>query len=166
VKKPAHAHIPEEKRYQRALTYALRLLSFRQRTEKELEQRLLKKKYDPETVKKVCARLKAERYLDDRQFAQAWVRHRSGENIRSRWLLQKEMIGKGISRGDAAEIVASAYDETAVFNAACDLVKARLKKHRGDDDVKLRARLRNLLLRRGFSYSFAEEVLQATTKIE
>ncbi len=51
---------------------AIRFLSYRLRSRKELEIRLSQKGYSPEQVEEVVARLIDERLVDDARFAESW----------------------------------------------------------------------------------------------
>jgi SOS response regulatory protein OraA/RecX len=57
--------------------------------------------------------------------------------------------------------MAEDFDREKVFEAACRLVRQRMRGG-SSDAVKQTARLQNLLLRRGFDYDFVREVLSKT----
>ncbi|MCX6353332.1 MAG: RecX family transcriptional regulator [Candidatus Aureabacteria bacterium] len=138
---------------------ALMLLSFRGRTEKELARRLSEKGYAHETIARVCERLKDLKYIDDRQFAVLWLGSFSGPRCRSPWVLKRELKRKGIDASLADELVDEARGEDDLFEAACELVRQRIKRSGMSDMSKMKARLQNLLLRRGFDYEFIRKVL-------
>ncbi|MDI6606261.1 MAG: regulatory protein RecX, partial [Candidatus Omnitrophota bacterium] len=61
---------------ERARQYAFLLLKFRQRSEKELEQRLKKKNFKEEVIKEALAFLKQKTFIDDKSFARDWINER------------------------------------------------------------------------------------------
>ena len=101
--------------YPKAMDAALKLLSYRQRTGREMELRLLKKGFEKETVNKVCRRLIEIGYLDDQQFAISWIRAHSGSKCRSAWLLTKELRSKGVNPALAEQVIEEVYSEEEVF---------------------------------------------------
>ncbi|MDD5556736.1 MAG: RecX family transcriptional regulator [bacterium] len=143
----------------RCMDAALRLLSHRSRTEEELRRRLAGGGFAADDVEHVCGRLKELRYVDDRAFAAAWAKARTGARCRSDWLIRRELRGKGIDAALAEEVVGEAYDGEQAFADACGLVRDRVRRSGLRDPVKLRARLQNLLLRRGFDRDFIRGVL-------
>ncbi|MEJ2744395.1 MAG: regulatory protein RecX [bacterium] len=145
--------------YSKAMNAALRLLSFRPRTERELSSRLREKGFTLDVVDRVCGRLKGLGYVDDRQFAISWLKSFSGQKCRSAWVLKRELKKKGIAPELADTVVEENFDGEDVFRAACDLARQRMSKASARDTDKAKARVQNLLLRRGFDYDFIRRVM-------
>ena len=145
--------------YQAAMDTALRLLSYRPRTRRELSDRLVRKGVCARTAAEVVSRLEEIGYLDDREFCRSWIKSREGARCRSAWVLKKELREKGVDAELAAEMVDSAFDKEASFRDACDLVRKRARVRKGEKQSKLRKRMQAMLLRRGFGYEFVKEVL-------
>lgn len=129
--------------------YALRLLSYRGRSENELRDRLLRKGFSEETVSLTLAYLKESGFIDDRVLAvdlkrQAVEQKKLGYRA-ARSLLQR----RGVS-DDLAE-------STLVYDEEVELANARSlldKKHGPAGNYlapKERKRLYDYLSRRGFS---------------
>jgi regulatory protein len=161
-KKKTDAGPSAEGSYSKVMDAALKLLSYRPRTRREMELRLSKKGFRKEVVKRACLRLEEIGYLDDRRFALSWITAHSGSKCRSAWMLIRELKSKGIERSLAESVIKESYDEEDVFRAACHLVKQRVSRAHETDEDKLKARLQNLLLRRGFGYGFIRDVLNET----
>lgn len=140
---------------------ALRILSFGRRTAAAMECRLLEKGFARDVVGRVCRRLRELGYINDRQFACEWIREYSGAKCRSPWVLKRELRKRGIDAALAEEMVGRQIKEADLFTAACELVGQRVMRAGDQDGKKLRARMQNLLLRRGFDYDFARRVLAA-----
>jgi len=60
-----------------APAFALKLLSFRNHSRKELEQKLLRKGYPPESIEPVLNKLTEQGVLDDRIFSMELIRSHS-----------------------------------------------------------------------------------------
>ncbi|MCX6339367.1 MAG: RecX family transcriptional regulator [Candidatus Aureabacteria bacterium] len=145
--------------YSKAMSAALRLLSFRPRTEQELASRLYAKGFAQDLIARVCERLKALAYIDDRQFAISWIKAFSGPRCRNAWVLKRELKKKGIVPELADEVVKDNFKKEEVFKAACELARQRMSKAASREADRVKTRVQNLLLRRGFDYDFIREVI-------
>jgi len=134
---------------------ALRLLSYRPRSEAEIRVRL-RPRFEPETMDRVLLRLKERRLVDDTAFAQFWRENRESFSPRSKRLLKLELRRKGIEAGLAEEAVGGIDDEESALRAA----QGRLRPLAQEDYETFRRKLFAFLRRRGFSYEVAERTVQ------
>src|SRR3954447_23916675 len=81
---------------------ALNLLSFRDRSRRELEQRLLRAGYEPDEVLEAMEGLERVGLVDDDRFARAVVEHQAGRKLSGRRAVASSLAAKGIHR-DIAE---------------------------------------------------------------
>lgn len=142
---------------ERAKEAALRLLSYRARSEEELRQRLAQKGYAAGTVRRVIAELRRVDLVNDRQFAESWVESRLAGRRAGRRGLLWELIRKGLDRDLAGEIVDRRLPPEAETVAAKALADEFLAREGAEP--KSLARLHRLLVRRGFSPATVAEVL-------
>ncbi len=144
--------------FQKAKNYAFLLLKFRLRSEKELCQRLEKKKYDTEIIEKTVSFLKEKGFIDDKYFAKSWIESRIKKPLGIRRLKQ-ELIIKGVDKAiidsQINEIKKNYPEEEIVIRIA----KNRLNKLKGCDPEKARKRIYAYLLRRGFSPEIVIDLL-------
>ncbi len=138
--------MPEEER-DRALAYAYRLLSYRQRSERELAMRLGKKGFGGETVKETVKRLRDSGYLDDGAFALTLRRRAEEEKLLGSAGAKGYLRRMGIPE-DAAEEALAGYDEVV---PARKLVRKKLGSMRGVPEAVASRRLAGCLKRRGYS---------------
>ena len=82
--------------------YALTLLTARAYSVRNLRRKLVLKQYPPDEVSSVIERLLDRGLLDDRQFAQQFVRTRLAGKGSSRVRLKQQLFQRGIS-GEIAE---------------------------------------------------------------
>jgi len=156
--------------YEKAISYALRLLGFRMRTEKELRDRLIQKGYHPE-AEQVINRLKELGYLDDQAYVESYVRSRAKPAGRSRLkyeLSQKKGIAKDIVE-DTLDLHYTNEQELAAAIQLSGKLWALAQKNSFRKTGELRGyeltsfkKIASKLLARGFSY---ETVSMALRKI-
>jgi len=146
------AHDDGEQAHDQALNY----LTYRPRSEAELEGYLARKGWDEAVVREVIERLKQAGLVDDREFARFWVENRQRFRPRGRMALRYEMKTKGLSEEDISESLETVDEETSAYALA--LVQVRKKA--GLAPRELRQKLGQYLARRGFSYSVVATVLR------
>ena len=134
----------------KALGRALGLLARRAYTEAELRKKLAG--YPADEVEAAVERLKAWGYLDDRGFAEAFVRSRR-ERYGPRRLAHELR-----KRGVAEEVVAELVSDAGEVEAAARLLGRRWSRYRDD-----RARAVRFLLGLGFSL---EAAIQAFERLQ
>lgn len=157
------------------LNPALRLLSGRARSIKEMRDRLLKKGLDQGDVTVCIQWLEARGYLNDEVFAQALTRDRIRFSPRSPFLLIRELKERGVAPSLAERVVEGVLseEETSALDLATRAGESWVRKQgpsvRGHllsemfspQQQKARRRLYGFLARRGFAGEAAREGLEA-----
>lgn len=139
----------EAERDQECLDAALRFLSHRPRSEREVRRRLNEKGHDPDRVDRVVARLRELKLIDDREFADYWLENRALHKPRGSRALRAELFQKGLEREVVDEALATERDELD------DAYRAGVKRAATLstlDEASFRQRLGQFLLRRGFDW--------------
>lgn len=133
-----------------AKNVALKFLSFRRRTEKEIKGKLKKKGFDERTIKSTIEKLKEYDLINDFEFASAWVKERLAHKPRGKKLLKHELWKKGIKK----EIIDQVTEELCKNEAksALELLEKTKKRYRNLEPNVAKRRMYGLLIRRGFSY--------------
>jgi regulatory protein len=128
---------------------ALRLLGYRERSEKELRTRLRDDGYPQTVVHRVSARMVETGLLDDERFARSWARARAtGGYGPSR--VSRELGDKGVDTELIAEAVREAFADQDPVARARAILGSAPPRTRSERDRAIRK-----LLRRGFSLSTA-----------
>ena len=141
----------------------LRLLTARARTRAELETKLAGKGYPDEVTTQVLDRLAQVGLIDDRDFAEQWVRSRHTYAGKGKRALAAELRTKGVDSEVIDDVLAD-VDAGAERQRAEQLVRDRLRRERLDDDdaeAKVIRRLVGMLARRGYNQSMALDVVKA-----
>ena len=160
------------KLYQRALEYSL----VRPRSEREMRDYLYRKTLSKpvrnqktgevrmregvsgDVTQQVLKRLIDKGYVDDRSFAEFWVRNRFMKKGVSSRRLREELSVKGVDRGIVDEVL-----QDSERNDTDELQKVISKKRaRYSDDTKFM----QYLARQGFSYDEIKAALSTTDLIE
>lgn len=135
---------------------ALRFIELRPRSEIELKRRLLAKHaYSTAAVDRVLQRMKNSGLLDDRAFAEAWANDRIRFKPRSRYMIQRELLQKGVSPEDIAVATTNIDDSASAYQTG--LKKARILH--SSDRLEFSRRLSAYLARRGYSSEVVRSVV-------
>jgi regulatory protein len=135
-----------------AIDKALRLLSYRPRSESELEGRLRQAGHPAAASHAAVERCRELGYLDDRAFAVSFVRDRLRLKPKGRRALRSELYRKGIDRDVAEEAIDAGFSDVGIdeADAARRLARKRAKALRRLEPDVARRRLTGFLSRRGF----------------
>jgi len=144
--------------FNKAITFACRVLAFRLHTRRELALRLAQKGFPPEVSGRVLDMLEEYGYINDRLFACRWVEQRLGK--RGFRGLKRELLEKGVG-GDIIDEVLDGLDCDAEYNAALKLAKKKLAE--GGEAYPYQ-RLAGVLRRRGFSGEVIGKVCRAVSE--
>ncbi|MGI6684789.1 MAG: regulatory protein RecX [Bacillota bacterium] len=110
------------------LAKALKLLTIRPRTQKELTQRLLEIGYTKDEINPVVSRLINLGYLDDIKFMESWCYYRQHISPKSRWYVLRELSLKGISPDDLEAHFNRFYTEEEEWGCLKRLMEKKLAK--------------------------------------
>jgi len=143
-----------------ARDYAFLLLSYRSRSCQEVQDRLVKKGYEREVVQEVVEELKHLRYLDDRAFTREWVEMRLGEK-RGKILIRQELLKKGIDKEVIDDSIAEGFNKIASTEdeLAWRAIEKRIPRYQKLEKSKAYRRIKDFLIRRGFSSEATENTL-------
>lgn len=148
-----------DEEFRQAWESALRLLTYRERSRKELNDKLVGKKYSPSAVSAVIGKLERLELLDDEKFARLWVNSRINSKPRAAWLVGRELDQKGIAQETARRILGELIPPEREREAARQLAESRVRQYRGEDPRTARRKLFAYLARRGFPSETIRECL-------
>lgn len=137
--------------YQRAL----KLLSYRPRTQAEVRQHLHSHGASEAVIESVVQRLKENGLLDDAHFAALWVENRRELRPRSRRFLAYELRQHGVS----APIIESALAEVDEAQLAEQAARRKMRKLNLNSWPEFKAALYRYLKQRGFQYDTIQETV-------
>jgi regulatory protein len=149
---------PEPLDERRARLIAADLLSRRGWTCEELTRRLRRRGAPAEVAAAVIADLLARGHLDDAAFARHWVAVRAARGYGGA-RLRAELSARGVT-GSLIEAALADLDAADALARARTVALRRFASLRGRDPVRAAARLRDHLLRRGFSAPVVARVVR------
>ncbi len=146
-----------------AQDYALRLLSYRERSRQEVQARMERKGFQRDVIEKILRYLESQKYLDDKRFAELWTHNRLKRRYgKGRVIL--ELREKGVNQEIIDEVVKKTYSTVDEIGMALDLVKRKGYNLESAEDQRALRRASGFLRRRGFSFSIIREVMSRILK--
>ena len=149
----------------RALERSCNLLMTKDYTEKQLREKLQVDGYTEEVIDKTVERLKNERFLDDRRYAENYIFWKAKERSKNRIFM--DLAQKGID-GRLAEDVYRELLEKNDIDGESKAVRSFLEKKRIDPselDYEEREKLIAKLLRKGFSYDSIKKAFKGSEEL-
>jgi regulatory protein len=139
------------KAYERALIYVM----IRPRSVKEMYDYARRKKWTPEDTQVIIDKLITKHYLDDSNFARAWVENRAAGKKTSERKLRLELKQKGVTDDIISDVLGrTAYDEK---DALKQLIAKKRKLARFAADEQ---KLMQYLARQGFGFDDIKDALR------
>jgi len=146
-------YIKENVIFSKARDTAVKYLSFKARTKKEVIEKLKEKEYSDEIIEKVINLLEKYNYIDDYAYAGSFLRDKFNLKGFGTIRIKYELKQKGISE----EIIEKVFDENNLNESekAAELVEKKYGIY--NYDIKEKKRIEAFLARKGFSFSIISE---------
>jgi len=144
----------------RAKEKAIRLLSYRDRSEKEIIKKLKEAGYKQNAIEWTIAELKRLKLIDDSRFAVSFAKTKMVTKPSGEYLIRRELTSKGIEDELIDVALENAYGEKSQYEIATEIAEKRLKRYHGLDEDKTKRKICDFLLRRGFSWDVVNDVLE------
>ena len=143
--------------FEKLYNKALRFLSFRPRSEKEIRDYLQKKNSDPQTAQKIIDKLKEYNFINDKEFARLWFESRIKLKPRAIRVIKLELKQKGIED----ELIDEIFDNTKTDDKELALVLAekRFKRYAKEEPQKAKEKMYRFLISKGFNYDTIKDVV-------
>jgi regulatory protein len=143
----------------RAKMKAVRLLSVRNRSRKELQDRLRQAKFAESVIDYALAEMERLKLIDDAEFARSYGQNRMVTHPVSKRMLERELKFKGLSEDEIQQGVERAYESQDESQVARQLAGKRKKSVSHLDEDKAKKRVYDFLLRRGFNWDVISDIL-------
>jgi regulatory protein len=139
---------------------ALRFLSFRPRSEKEVRENLKKKKASESIVELVIRKLKEQKFLDDKEFTNWWIEQRTLIKLKPKRVIKMELKQKGIDDELIDELLEKVSLHVPDLEKAKRIVEKKIQKYKSSEPFKTKEKLGRYLASKGFDYDTIKEALK------
>ena len=125
---------------------ALKLLSMREHTEKEIREKLKDKGFPSNEIDEAISRLLSENSLSEERFAESYIRSRLRRNPEGRTILRMRLRDKGTPSDIADRMLSEAWENELYLKPLSVYLESLIRK-KGEEGA------RALLIRKGFRES-------------
>ena len=148
---------------------ALRLISYRPRTERELRDRLREKEYPDTDIVATIEDLKRSGLVNDAEFARTYLRDALALRPKGKLALKRKLLLLGLDKSIVEESLQEVFSEVNQEDAALEAARRFLRKSGGkkrtEDPAAIRNRLANYLARQGYGWDTIRPVLRTALDI-
>ncbi|EDL65126.1 recombination regulator RecX [Bacillus sp. SG-1] len=148
----AMADIGYEDDVRKAFNLAIHYLSFRMRTEKEVSDYLKKKDLGDAVAAEAMEKLKKYDYLNDGEFAQAYVNTQINTSDKGPGTVERELASKGVDKALIDDAL-SAFTKDIQLEKAMTLTNKLFNKYKKDSTKVTKQKIEQNLARKGYPFS-------------
>ena len=161
-------HLIENKIIHKALDHTERenikckiivLLSFRQRSKKELRDTFVSKGYKVENVVSVIDELEQRKYINDASYTKMMATHLIKEKKLGRYLVEQKLFQHGIDFSVMDPIISSLYKKYPQSKTIKEFLNKRNISKR--DSLKNKMKMINYLKRKGFHFEDINVIIES-----
>lgn len=144
--------------YIKGKTAALRYIERAMKTKKQVEDMLYKKEMSEETVSRVIEFLKNYSFIDDKRYAESFIKQKLKESGKNK--IKYDLLKKGIDEELIKELLdkVSSEDESTVALTLAEK-KVRILGKSERDKGKLLGKVTKYLLSKGYTYDLINQVV-------
>ena len=143
----------------KANDYALNLLSYRARSEKEIYDKLKGKGYEDSIINATINMLRRYNFINDVEYAKMFVREKMNLSKNGSYKIKQKLYLKGINRDIIDNVMEELIDEEDEFEKALAIAEKKVQSYGNIEDYKKYRKLNDFLLRRGFDYDIVSKVI-------
>lgn len=145
----------------KAYNLAINYLARRMRSEREIRDYLSKKETDEPVIDEVIHKLTAQRYINDEEFALAYVRTQANTTDKGPDVIKLELKEKGITEGIRIQALGEFSVEKQIEKAV--KLSGKFLQKGAKEALKIqKQKLEQMLLRKGYSFEIIHIALDET----
>lgn len=146
----------------KAYNLALNFLSYRMRSEKEIHDYLITKTFAEDIIKSVLQRLRDNNFVNDLEFALAFVSSRIQTSVKGPILIRQELYKKGLSEANIIEGL-KVYTEEKQLEIASSFAGKNANQRKNLSDYQIRQKIGQALISKGFPHEIIQTALNEMT---
>lgn len=143
-----------------------RFLSYRLRSSAEVIERLRRAGANADDIRDAMEFLGIHGFIDDERFARAFVRDHVRFRSLSAAAIRRKLIAKGVAADIAERVLRQEYPHGDEFARALAAARTALRRSASLSPEKRYRRIRDHLIRRGYSSSVVRQVLRSLATSE
>ncbi|OCA83325.1 recombination regulator RecX [Bacillus sp. FJAT-27225] len=133
----------------KAYNNAIHFLAHKMRSEKEVRKYLKEKQLEEAAINEVLVRLTEQGYLNDREYANAYVRTQENTTDKGAYVVRMALKERGVADSLIEEALKQ-YTQEAQFEKAKSLAEKYARKYASDSEKVLKQKLDAMLRRKGY----------------
>lgn len=137
---------------------AVRYLGSRSRSVAEIRRHLRGKRFDDAAIDAAVDKLRAQRYVDDAEFARYWIEQRDQFRPKGDRALVTELLRKGVAR-ETIEIAIGERSPNEEVERARRAIARPFNRWLTLEPAERKRKIHAYLVARGFDYDVIEEVI-------
>ena len=143
----------------KALNYAIQLLSRKDRTIKEITDKLNEKGFDIEIKNGVLDKLKEYNYLNDEVYCEKYINDKIKFSKYGKNKIKANLYLKGVDKDIISQKIIE-IDSNIEYDRALELARKKLPSLQKYDKIKIKAKLGNHLISKGFDFDVVNKVIR------
>lgn len=143
----------------KALNYAVNLLSRKDRTKKEIEDKLLEKGYDRGVIDNVLDKLKEYNYINDEVYCEKYINDKIKFSKYGKNKIKANLYAKGVDKNIISQKIIE-IDNNLEYDRALALAHKKLPSLQKYEKIKIKSKLANHLVSKGFDYDVVNKVIR------
>ncbi len=140
---------------EKAYFKSIKFISYRDRSEKEVKDFLVRKKVDPKLIDSVIKLLREQELINDRKFANWWIEQRQEFKGKSKSIIKSELIKKGVNKLLIDEVLEKTQEDLKTATLLLEKNKYRFDRYKGD---LRKIKITNFLKNRGYNWDIIEKL--------
>lgn len=152
----------KEEEAKKAINTALNFLSYRQRTEKEIRNKLKEKGYENNYIERAIVYCKDQNYINDETFAISFIKDKINLNKLGSHRIKRELILKGVDEEIIENVLLENEDDE--YERALEIATKKYSSYKDIDKDKSYRRLGGFLQRKGYSFDIVSRILKELIK--
>lgn len=156
----------DNENYQKLRDYALKFLSFRPRSVKEIKSKLfqysIKRGISAKIPDQVLGDLISQNFVNDEDFVRWWKDQRQSFRPKGLRLIKMELMQKGIDKETIDKVLSEDIEETtSEYDLALKVINKKIQYFQNLSREKTKIKIKDLLLRRGFDWEVIYKVIDS-----
>lgn len=140
----------------KANNYALTLLSFSARTEKQIRDKMCEKEYESSIINNTIEFLTRTGLLNDSKYAENFAKDKANFNKYGNSRIKFELYRKGVSKDIVEEVISNQLDNE--YERALEVATKKILSYKNDDRNAVYRKMSGFLQRKGYSYDMVIKI--------